>query len=91
MPRTEPGWRWENLASTLDDWGFDPVLDRALATIAGAPADVLPGRAYETDVDGTPIAAVRYVDDGEWRIVFSIALQPFENALMLMNIFRRPW
>lgn len=91
MPTAEPGWRWENLTSALEAWGFDPVLDRALATITDTPADILPGRAYETDADGTPIAAVRYVDDGEWRIVFSVALQAFENALLLMHVFRRPW
>ena len=91
MRRSEPGWRWENLTSTLEDWGFDPVLDRKLSAIADTPADVLPGHAYATDANGTPIAALRYVDDGEWRIVFSVALQAFENALLLMDIFRRPW
>ena len=91
MPSTEAGWRWEDLAGTLEAWGFDPVLDRALAAIADTPVDILPGRAYDTDTSGTPVAAVRYVDDGEWRIVFSVALQAYANVLMLMNIFRRPW
>ena len=87
----EAGWAWRHPTEALDAWGFDPVLDRALAAIAATPADVLPGRAFETAADGTPIAGMRYVDDGEWRIVFAVVLEALNNALILVNVIRRPW
>lgn len=91
MPKNRPNWKWEDLANKLQKWGHDPELDRALAGIADTPVDVLPGRSYRPDTDGTPIAAVRYVDDGPWRIVFMVLLRTDGNVLVLLDIYRRPW
>ena len=91
MPRGKPGWRWEGLADKLQQWGHDPELDRALASIADTPVDILPGRAYGADADGTPIAGVRYADDGGWRIFFTVLLREDANVLILMDVYRRPW
>ena len=82
------GWLWFNLDEPLDSWaagrGADEVIaaHEALLRISETPLEVRPG----TRLPGGAAPLLRYVDDGDLRIVFLVTHPIVVNGLRLIAL-----
>ena len=81
-------WQWRNLDSLFDEWGHDRQLLEVLADIADTPTNRLPGSEYVADSRGTPLAILRYVESGTYRLLFEVDLGYDFNGLAIVHVTR---
>lgn len=81
-------WQWRKLDPLFDEWGHDPQLLEVLADIADTPTNRLPGSEYFTDPQGMPLAILRYMQSGAYRLLFEVDLGYHFNGLAIVHVTR---
>ena len=85
---TGAGWLWFNLDEPLDKWADGRSVaeviaaHEALLRISETPLDVRPG----SPLPGATSPLVRFVDDGDVRIVFLVTQPIVVNGLRLIAL-----